>query len=166
MEPPAFLFCDFSPKCLPPPRFLGPSTPLPGVSLCLPQSSGQQALPKASPCADLSAHRPSRRQPAPAGCPVLTQLQTGVASKTPGLVLPSRPQVPGIPLLCAQEKVVILSPASPVLLGASSPQIQAPPSVLLPSPLLNKCFMQGPFKDLPPDVTCVFTEVGEVCPPW
>lgn len=73
------------------------------------RAGGQQTLPKASPSAGLSAHRPSRRLPASAGRPVLTRLPRGAVPRPPGPVLPARPHIPVIPPFCPNRKWLILA---------------------------------------------------------
>lgn len=182
MEAPAFLSCGFPPKLhlpsspLPAPA-PGPLTSLSDVSLCLPQSGGQQAFPQASPGADLSTRRPSCRQPVPAGCPVLTQLHTGAVSHTPGPVPITRPTALSSHLSAPKRDWLILSAVSPMAQCIFSPDPSIPccppsPSPLSPPSLQNKLGSWGLFRDLPFGVTCSFTAssrrggLGLLCPPW
>ena len=178
----SFLSCGFPPKLhlpfppLPAPA-PGPLTSLSDVSLCSPQSSGQQALPQASPGADLSTRRPSRRQPVPAGCPVLTQLHTGAVSHTPGPVPLTRHTALSSHLSAPKRDWLILSAVSPMAQCIFSPDLSIPccppsPSPLSPPSLQNKLGSWGLFRDLPFGATCVFTAssrrggLGLLGPPW
>ena len=150
----SFLSCGFPPKLhlpfppLPPPA-PGPLTSRSDVSLCLPQGSGQQALPQASPGADLSTRRPSRRQPVPAGCPVLTQLHTGAVSHMPGPVPLTRHTALSSHLSAPKRDWLILSAVSLMAQCIFSPDLSTPccppsPSPLSPPSLQKQTWFLGP----------------------
>lgn len=141
------------------------------------QSGGQQAFPQASPGADLSTRRPSCRQPAPAGCPVLMQLYTGAVSHTPGPIPLTRPTALSSHLSAPKRDWLILSAVSPMAQCIFSPDPSIPccppsPSPLSPPSLQNKLGSWGLFRDLPFGVPCSFTAssrrggLGLLCPPW